>query len=140
MMTNSSRNGGRPFKFVWFDAVYAESRFTDGEKAVLAYIAVLKVSTGGDTFCIRQSTLAGQCGICRRTVSSAVTRAKRLGYLTVSRPRARGWGRQGANELRLSLPKLSAEFAPNSAESCEESAHNSAELSARNEGASLDVV
>src|ERR1700747_265240 len=79
-------------KFAWLKAIYAESRptpgskngFTDAEKAVLAYIAVFKVLTGNDTFFIRQSTLGEQCGISRKTLNSAIGRAKRLNYLIVS--------------------------------------------------------
>jgi hypothetical protein len=101
-------------KFAWFKAVYAESRFTSGEKAVLAHIAVINVLNGKGTFCVRQSTIAGQCGITRRTVSSAITRGKRFGYLGVSRLRTPGRSHHGADELRLLLPK-----------SCEESSHYS---------------
>jgi hypothetical protein len=92
-------------KFAWLKAVYAESRFTSGEKAVLAHIAIFNVLTGGDTFCIRQSTLAEQCGITRQTVGTAIRQAKHFEYLTVSRLHARGYGRHGADELKLLLPQ-----------------------------------
>jgi hypothetical protein len=101
-------------KFAWFKAVYAESRFTSGEKAVLAHIAVINVLNGKGTFCVRQSTIASQCGITRRTVTSAVGRAKRLGYLVVTRLHTPGRSHHGADELRLSLPQW-----------CEESSRHS---------------
>jgi hypothetical protein len=97
-------------KFAWLKAVYAAPRkigFTDGEKAVLAYVAVFSVLAGHDTFCVRQSTLAGHCGTSQRTVNAAIVRAKSLGYLAVSRERERGVGRNGADELRLTAPDLS---------------------------------
>jgi biotin operon repressor len=104
-------------KFAWFKAIYAETRptadskkgFPPGEKAVLAHIAIVNVLTGRDTFCIRQDTIADQCGISRVTVNSAISRAKQLGYLVVSREHDRGYHRNGADELRLLFPELSKE-------------------------------
>jgi hypothetical protein len=113
-------------KFDWLRAVFAEPRIPDGEKVVLAYIANFSVRTDGDTFCVRQSTLADHCALSERTANSAVSRSKRLGYLALSRARQRGTGHHGADELRLTLPKLSEESSRHSTELDEETSHNSA--------------
>lgn len=108
-------------KFAWLKAVYRELAFTDGHKAVLAYIAVFTVLYGRDSFQVRQSTIAQQCGISRQTVNKAISNAKDCGYLVVSRRRATGYGRNGADELRLSLPAVSQEglhHSDETAESC----------------------
>ncbi len=94
-------------KFAWLRAIYSEPAFTSGEKGVLAHVAVFNVLSGNDTFCVRQSTLAKQSGISRATVNYAIGKAKHRKYLVVSRRRASGYGRSGADELRLSLPAVS---------------------------------
>lgn len=91
-------------KFCWLQTVYANKTFTDSEKAVLAYVAVFSVINGGRTFCVRQDTLAEHCGTSESTVSRAIRRGKKLGYLAVSRQRKTGYGRHGADELRLESP------------------------------------
>src|SRR4051812_15115825 len=92
-------------KFVWLRAVYDQPEFTAGEKAVLAHIAVFNVLSGRDTFRVRQSTIAGQCGFTKRTVNGAIQSAKRLKYLSLAHARQPGWGRNSADELRLALPE-----------------------------------
>lgn len=104
-------------KFGWLRAVYADRTFSDGEKAVLAYVAIFDVLNGGNTFCIRQDTIAEHCVTSESTVSRAIRRAKRLGYLSVSRMRKPGWGHHGADELRLTLPESPVNLTANSAES-----------------------
>jgi hypothetical protein len=122
-----------PNKFDWLKAVYAhrgstkDDRFTDGEKSVLAYVAIFGVLNGSDTFCTRQSTIAANCGSSLRTVSSAITRGKDLGYLTVTRTHKPGWGCHGADELRLTLPKSCADYAYDSTEWSADYAHDSGE-------------
>jgi hypothetical protein len=113
------------FKFDWFKAVHADTRIPGGEKAVLGYIAIVYVLTGHDTFCVRQSTLAEHCSTSRRTVGSAITRAKALGYLAMSRERTPGRTHHGADELRLLLPESCEESSPHSEESCEDSSPHS---------------
>jgi hypothetical protein len=117
-------------KFAWLRAVYNERIFTAGEKAVLAHIAVFNVLSGRDTFCVRQSTIAGQCGITRRTVSSAMGSAKRLKYLSLAHARQPGWGRNGADELRLTLPELGEDPSLDSAQSREKQTRKSCEANA----------
>lgn len=128
-------------KYAWFRAIYAETRptpgskkgFTDGEKAVLGYIAMIKVLTGKDTFRIRQSTLSEQCGTSRQTVNSAIGRAKRLGYLTVNERHKPAPGRNTPAEWQLLIPEPCKEsghgLEPNhvkeTAEPCKESGHGS---------------
>jgi hypothetical protein len=104
-------------KFAWFKAIYAENKFTAGEKAVLGHIAIVNVLTGRDVFCLRQDTIAEQCGITIRTVNGAISRAKSLKYLTVSRSHAPGPKRHGADELQLLLPESYEESAYDSGES-----------------------
>jgi hypothetical protein len=103
---STGQHAGGLSKFDWLRAILADKRIPGGEKAVLAYAAVFDVLNGRDTFCIRQSTLAMHCGTSKRTVNAAVVRAKKLGYLKVSRERERGAGRNGADELRLTAPLL----------------------------------
>lgn len=105
-------------KFDWLRAVYITDRsiITDGEKAVLAYVAIFDVLNGGDTFCVRQETIAANTRVSESTVSRALRRAKLLGFLTVSRPRKRGTGSHGADELRLTLTELPVNLTTNSPE------------------------
>jgi hypothetical protein len=104
-------------KFAWLRAVYQQPKFPPGEKAVLAHIAVFNVMSGRDTFRVRQSTIADQSGITRQTVNAAIGRGKRLEYLDLADPRESGWGRGGADELRLILPESSEDALHDSAES-----------------------
>jgi len=99
-------------KFAWLKAVYAETVFTPGEKAVLAHIAVFNVLTGKDMLRIRQSTIADQCGISRPTVNGATGQAELLGYLTVSERHKPAPGRNTPAEWQLLIP-----------EPCKESEH-----------------
>ncbi|WP_219067111.1 helix-turn-helix domain-containing protein [Candidatus Mycobacterium methanotrophicum] len=92
-------------KFDWLRTVYGQPEFKDGEKAVLAYVAVFSVMTGGNTFRVRQDTLAERCGVSESTVYRAMKRGKDLGYLAMSRRRKSGTGCHGADELRLTLPE-----------------------------------
>jgi hypothetical protein len=104
--TSSGQSTERRFdKFGWLRTVYATPEFKDGEKAVLAFVAVFSVMTGCTTFCVRQETLAEHCGVSKSTVNRALRRGKNLGYLAVSRRRKSGSGCHGADELRLALPK-----------------------------------
>ena len=104
-------------KFAWLRAVYQQPKFPPGEKAVLAHIAVFNVMFGRDTFRVRQSTIADQSGITRQTVNAAIGRGKRLKYLDLADPRESGWGRGGADELRLILPESSEDALHDSGES-----------------------
>jgi hypothetical protein len=90
-------------KWQWFDAIYAEERFSGAEKAVLGWLAAKAVFTGRDIFRIRQSTVAARTGEGERTVQRAYKRARDLGYLTVVGQRERGlYGK--ADEYRLMVP------------------------------------
>jgi hypothetical protein len=93
-------------KFTWLKAIYTD-RFSDGQKAVLAYITNFSVFTGQDIFRVRQSTLAEQCGISRQTVGGAIRRARHLGYLTVVKPHTPGRTHHDADTLKLVLPAKS---------------------------------
>ena len=100
-------------EFEWARAVYAESRFPAGEKAVvLAHIAIFNVFTGNNTFRVRQSTIAEQCGITRQTVGNAIRQAKRLGFLAVQLDmHTRGRTHHGAEYFSLPLlPRVARRF------------------------------
>lgn len=100
-------------KFNWLRAVYAAD-FSGAEKAVLAHVAMFSVLTGEDTFCVKQATIAEHCGMTRATVNTAISKAKRHGYLVLAEARKPGWGKHAADTLRLAVP-----------ESCQESLHDS---------------
>jgi hypothetical protein len=117
-------------KFVWLRAVFGQPEFTAGEKAVLAHIAVFNVMAGRDTFRVRQSTIAENSGITRRTVNAAIQRGKRLKYLTLADAREPGWGRSGADEIRLILPETREVTSHDSGESREKQMQKSCEANA----------
>jgi hypothetical protein len=110
-------------KFAWFRAVSADPLIPGGEKAVLLYCATICVLYGEDTFCVRQETIAKNCGTSRQTVNSAFRCAKDLGYLALSRQRRLGRGHHGGDELRLIIP-----------ETCQESLHDSGEKRVKQTG------
>jgi len=56
-LTQSSSDASPVDKWQWFDAMYADKRFTVAEKDVLAWLAVKAVFSGRDTFRIRQCTV-----------------------------------------------------------------------------------
>ncbi len=95
-------------KYDWFKAVYAERRFSAGERSVLGYIAIVYIRDG-TAFCVRQSVIAQRCDVSEMLAGRAIRKAKRLGYLVLSRPRERGTGRDRADELTLTLPTSVAE-------------------------------
>ncbi len=49
-------------KYDWFKAVYAERRFSAGERSVLGYIAIVYIRDG-TAFCVRQSVIAQRCDV-----------------------------------------------------------------------------
>lgn len=114
---NHDNTAQRFNKFGWLRRIYADPTLGGGEKAVLAYVAVFNVMHGGDTFRIRQDTLAKHCGLSESTVGRALRQGKRLGYLSVSCARKPGWGQHGADELRLTLPESPVNLAANSEKS-----------------------
>src|SRR4051794_7143121 len=103
-------------KFAWIRAVQADKRLTPGERLLLSHAAIFDVLRGGETFCVRQSTLARNCGMTRKTAGEAIMSGKRLGYLTVARRHKPGPGGNRGDELRLTLP-----------ESCVDTTHHSDE-------------
>jgi DNA-binding MarR family transcriptional regulator len=79
---------------------------------VLAYIAIIYIKDS-PSFCVRQSVIAERCQVSRQTVNTTLGKAKRLGYMFISRERDRGPGQNRADELTLGLPQR-----------CQESVHH----------------
>jgi hypothetical protein len=94
---------------------------------------VFNVLSGRDTFRVRQSTIAGQCGITKRTVNGAIQSAKRLKYLSLAHARQPGWGRNSADELRLALPESGEGSSLDSAESQRKQTRESGEANAESQ-------
>ncbi|MEN4420641.1 hypothetical protein [Mycobacteroides chelonae] len=91
-------------KWRWFELVMSDSRFSDGDKVILAWLVVKAVLNGKDTFCVRQQTVSAHTASNERKVRRAYQRARELGYLVLISERQRGRGHTRADEYRLEIP------------------------------------
>ncbi|OBI62932.1 hypothetical protein A5667_00085 [Mycolicibacterium fortuitum] len=114
---HSDETSDRTDKFVWFMAVQADTRLSAADKYVLQNAAITYVNhlKREDTFYVRQAVMAERFGVGLRTVEQAISRAKRMGYLVVDKPRKRGPGHHIPDRYRLVIPEeLPADLAGNS--------------------------
>jgi hypothetical protein len=91
-------------KFQWISTVAADNRLSVAERYVLALAVLQYVHRNGDTFAVRQVTIADRLTVSTRTVQSAIRHGTELGYLELANPRNRGRGHHRADEHRIRIP------------------------------------
>jgi hypothetical protein len=126
-----------PFnKFAWLRRVLADAQIPDGQRAVLAFLAIEYADQNGTNIHVRQVTVAEQMGAAERTVRRAFKAGRDMRYLSLTQTRQRGRAHRGADYYRLSYPSelpatqacIDAEIAAtddtNSGQKCTEIAAN----------------
>lgn len=91
-------------KHKWLDAVEDDERITPAERSVLLRIGRRYVLNGGNTFRVRQATLADRCRVGERTVRRAIAKGKDFGYLKRAQERQRGRSHRAPDQYRLEMP------------------------------------
>jgi hypothetical protein len=92
-------------KFTWIKSMGADSRLSPGERFVLSVTAIWWIHTArGTDFQVKQTTIADRLSVSERLVRSALTNARKYGWIQLNAERQRGRGNHAADAYSIAYP------------------------------------